>query len=51
VDLSPEKEIPEDRLLGIAWNPEADIFTFRLMFHKVPKEVLNNVGTPTKREV
>jgi hypothetical protein len=51
VDLSPEKELPEDRVLGIAWNPEADIFTFRLMFHKVPKEVLNNERTPTKREI
>jgi hypothetical protein len=51
VDLSPEEEYPEDRVLGIVWNPEADIFTFRLMFYKIPKQVLNNERTPTKGEV
>lgn len=40
-----------DRVLGLWWDSEQDVFTFRLNFHKVSAEVLSGQKIPTKREV
>jgi len=47
------KEIGDnvERILGIHWIAEKDVFTFMLNFHKIPDEILTMAKSPTKREV
>lgn len=44
-------EMPTGRLLGLWWNQEKDVMTFRLNFYKVPEEIIQGERRPTKREV
>ncbi|XP_075151985.1 uncharacterized protein LOC142226012 isoform X1 [Haematobia irritans] len=40
-----------ERILGIHWLPENDIFCFRLNLHKIEKSILEGRKVPTKREM
>ncbi|XP_075164613.1 uncharacterized protein LOC142237137 [Haematobia irritans] len=40
-----------ERILGIHWLPNVDIFCFRLNFHKVERSILEFAKVPSKREM
>ena len=50
-DLSLLSELPTERILGLQWNMDKDIFCFELKFSKIKKEILDGSRQPTKREV
>ena len=43
--------LPQERVLGLHWDPNSDQFTFKAKFHKVKEEVMQGKRTPTKREI
>jgi hypothetical protein len=49
--ITPDAEIPLERVLGLVWDPENDNFKLLLNCHKVKDEISNGAVTPTKREV
>jgi transposase InsO family protein len=50
-EITMDSELPVGRVLGLVWEPEPDIFTFRLNFSKVKPEIVSGEEVPTKREV
>jgi len=46
-----EKNLTEERVLGLIWDHKKDIFTYNLKFSKSYFELLNNLRRPTKREI
>jgi len=49
--LQEDSFLPTERILGLKWNPNMDIFFFTLNFHRVPDDVKSGQKSPTKREV
>jgi len=48
-ELDADSQLPSERVLGLWWNPESDVFTFRFNEIKFDKQISN--GKPTKREI
>ncbi|CAG7820716.1 unnamed protein product, partial [Allacma fusca] len=48
--LDFELGLPQERILGLKWDPNSDSLTFNLKFHRVDAEVMNMDRSPTKRE-
>ena len=46
-----KSDLPNGRVLGLWWNPQEDYFSYRLNFHKVPKEIVSGKKRPTKRQI
>lgn len=40
-----------ERILGMHWSPNSDLFLFILKFYKVPKDILELKSIPTKRQL
>ncbi|XP_062704452.1 uncharacterized protein LOC134286795 [Aedes albopictus] len=49
--MLPEKEIAFERVLGMAWNQEEDVFTFSLQSWEKVRKLLEDTMIPTKREM
>ena len=41
----------KERVLGLIWDTEADLLRFNVTCEKIPSDLLNGIGCPTKREV
>ena len=41
----------KERVLGLIWDTEADFLRFNVACEKIPSDLLNGIGCPTKREV
>ena len=49
-DFNSKEDIIIERILGLWWDPCADVFTFRVNLHKLPQGILNG-DIPTKRKL
>ncbi|CAL8137644.1 unnamed protein product [Orchesella dallaii] len=49
-DLEEKTALPTERVLGLWWDPNEDVFTFTLNMQRVPAEIVNG-KRPTKREM
>ncbi|XP_053691446.1 uncharacterized protein LOC128739963 [Sabethes cyaneus] len=49
--MLPEQDIGFERVLGMAWIPEKDVFTFSLKFCEKVRILLDGDTIPTKREM
>lgn len=49
--LEQDSQSRVERILGVWWNPEEDLFGFHTKFHKIKREILENEIRPTKRQV
>jgi hypothetical protein len=45
------EDLPTGRVLGLSWDPEADVFIWKYNFNKVPSGVVTGEKIPTKREI
>ncbi|XP_035714129.1 uncharacterized protein LOC118438289 [Folsomia candida] len=50
-DLQMGEDNVIERVLGLFWRPESDVFTFSLNFVKARVEILSGKKVPTKREM
>lgn len=51
-ELNPEiGSLGTDRVLGMHWNRQSDVFTFSLKFTKLNEDILTGQRIPTKREL
>ncbi|XP_021966036.1 uncharacterized protein LOC110861240 [Folsomia candida] len=50
-DLQMGEDNVIERVLGLFWRPESDVFTFSLNFVKAREEILSGRKVPTKREM
>ncbi|XP_035712907.1 uncharacterized protein LOC110856404 [Folsomia candida] len=50
-DLQMGEDNVIERVLGLFWRPESDVFTFSLNFVKAREEILSGKKVPTKREM
>lgn len=50
--LNPDKDfLYTDRVLGMYWNRQKDIFTFSLKYTNINRDILTGLRNPTKREL
>lgn len=50
-DMQMGEDTVIERVLGLFWKPESDVFTFSLNFVKAREEILKGKKIPTKREM
>ncbi|XP_037931304.1 uncharacterized protein LOC119666101 [Teleopsis dalmanni] len=49
VRMEPSSSI--EKILGMQWNTQQDVFEYHTKFHRVPNDVLKGIRPPTKREL
>ncbi|CAG7815451.1 unnamed protein product, partial [Allacma fusca] len=49
-DLDIELGLPQERILGLSWDPNLDTLNFNLKFHRVDDAIMKLDRPPTKRE-
>jgi len=46
-----QNQLSSEKVLGMYWNTQQDVFQYETKFHRIPKEVIYGDRVPTKREL